>query len=542
MNCPVCGADNAEGAFFCKNCTSPMGGYQDELTAAPGPEMPTPAPQAPGPPPPAQGQPPAYGQPAGPPAGPPQYGPPPGQPGVPPAQPPEYGAPPRPAGGYPAQPPEYSAPPGGQPGGYPPTQQPPEFGVPPGQSYGLPAGANVPPGYGAPPGQAVGLPPGAHAAASEAHGSRPLPIAQERATAMDEFKETYGPLLLVSFGGFVLLRLLAEIIVRFFPGKDLMFTSGQIKITGMPSPFGIILGIIAILTIAVAVGWLAGKLYPTNGVLAGALAGFVTVVFEVVFDLIKLGAVARLTTLNGPAKFNWPYCFMLLLLFVLAGAAAGYGSAGFGMERTETAGMKRSVTVIAGVAVGVVLLIGILGLGLRVTKKYTTDDLKRAYGGAMNEPNADFYSIVRGQPGVTLVAVTDGRTLTMTNPTTKAVTTEPNMVVGGGLFAPEQLQTVKVGWHWAGTWDGKAMTVAEITGSLKQAGVLKKVAAVCQGSPYISPGNGDTFHALVWMDASYTNVYAVSYTLYPSPASTGTTATRLDMFVHFGGGSTPKFQ
>jgi len=87
-------------------------------------------------------------------------------------------------------------------------------------------------------------------------------------------------------------------------------------------------------------------------------------------------------------------------------------------------------------------------------------------------------------------------------------------------------------YHWAGTWDGKATTVAEISGSLKKASQLRKVAAACPGSPYLSPGDGDTYHALVWMDAGYNKVYAISYTLYQSPKSTGVTAKRLDVWVN----------
>ncbi|HEY5493338.1 MAG TPA: hypothetical protein VIK15_01995 [Candidatus Anoxymicrobiaceae bacterium] len=340
MNCPVCGTDNADGAFFCRNCTAPMGGYQDEMSARPGPDMPAPPQAAPVPPPqPPPDQPPEYG--AAPAAA---Y----------PAQPPRYGAPAGPPVGYPAQPPEHAAPPLRQGGGAPGLGQPPEFGVPPGQAYGLPPGAQQAPGYGVPPGQADGLPPGAHilqpqqlppgahAAVSEAHAFRPMPVSNQRASTMDEFKETWGPLLAVSAGGFVVLRILAEIIVRFYPGKDLLEADGLVKITGMPSPFGIVVGVVGVIAIAVAVGWLAGKLYPTRAVMAGALAGLSVVVLEVVFSLIKLGAVARLTSLSGRSTFNWPYSFMLLILFVLAGAAAGYGSGGFGMERTETADLKRA--------------------------------------------------------------------------------------------------------------------------------------------------------------------------------------------------------
>jgi len=176
----------------------------------------------------------------------------------------------------------------------------------------------------------------------------------------------------------------------------------------------------------------------------------------------------------------------------------------------------------------------VLGLALRVTRHYTTDDVKRAYAASAGRGTAGFVAYVSPKKTEVPVAALGADTVEIiTDQATRATKTIAANWVGGDILAPEQLETVHVGYHWAGTWDGKAVTAAEVTGSLKQAPALRNIAAACPGSPYISPGNGDTYHALIWMDGTYTKVFAISFTLYPSPKTKGDSAKRLDMIVSY---------
>jgi hypothetical protein len=506
MKCPLCGHENPAGSFFCAVCASPMGwgeGQPPEVQAPVPPQQPPGGPQY------QPGQAPAQG-------GQPQYGQ--GQAPVP--------------GGYP----QYAQPTSGQP----PEQVASSGPIPATEPY-----------------QSPGEVARVEYAPTVPTAARPSSRVRPADATLADYWDAYGAFIAIVLGGFVLLRLTAEMLVRFYPGRSFLGGDGvKLVASRLPGPLGVLFGSIMVLVIAVAAGWLIGKFYKERPVLFGALAGLAITGVEFFYSICRIGAIARLMGYaHGTPSVNWPYTVMLGIILVGGAGFAAWGSSGFGMERVGTAGLKRTVLIVGGTAVGLLVLMTAVGGLIRVTRSYTNSVIEVSYRWLDNLDSwgAQFVAFERPDQNngagvasiqfvylgsyqvqlrdlktekiTTHVVTYDGAAYSVTGDA-EPVAEKRNL--GVELFdSTTRPKYMKVKDQWAGTWNGKACTVVEVSGDVRDVPILNNIVGLLPWKPSLT-GGGTTYEAYIWIDVGSPKIFLVSYQLYAPGGGLGSGG-RLDL-------------
>ncbi|HEY5531076.1 MAG TPA: hypothetical protein VIK22_03655 [Candidatus Anoxymicrobiaceae bacterium] len=330
--------------------------------------------------------------------------------------------------------------------------------------------------------------------------------------------------------------------MRFFPGGSFLGGGTKLIESKMPNPFGLFLGAVIVIATATAVGWLTAKFYKERPVLFGVIAALAVCALELFFSIMHLGAIARLVGYAHPGTaLNWPYTVMLTMVFVLCSGFAAWGSAGFGMERVSTAGLKKTVMVVGGTVLGLLLLMTVVGGAIRLTRRYTNTGIEAswrwmstqdAFGGRFmyydttGEHNGALLgSIVYTYLGAYAINIADPDTSKSVSHVVKygdgsysatgdgEPKPEPNNLGVELLNNNTRPKAIKVTDQFSGTWAGKACTVVEISGDIRDVPILNTIAAKAPGSPTMTPGNSTQYKAYVWTDLGSPKIFLISYQL-----------------------------
>ena len=308
--------------------------------------------------------------------------------------------------------------------------------------------------------------------------------------------------------GALVLRILAEILIRLFPGMILTGSTSEIIITRMPGPIGLTLGGFLLVATGFCVGWITGKKYPTQPWFAGMIAGAGICIVEIILSLVKIGTIARLVGFStGTAKLDWPYSVMLIVVMVPLCGVSAWAAAGYGHERVETGSFSKTLIVVGCTLAGLILLVAAFGFMTKKSRTYTNAEVTKAFQNMENsggwkgnigywEPgDPKYHSLATleydGDYGLTVKEPTTNQTVhhySSANYVTSIsydqayfYADDPNF--GADILKPSRSANVKVIDHFACIWDGKGGTVAEIEAPVKDFPLLAYLAKQVPGSP-----------------------------------------------------------
>lgn len=390
---------------------------------------------------------------------------------------------------------------------------------------------------------------------------RGLPTSVAEDAGFVAWLKVLGPFAAFAVGGVLLLRLTAEILIHFFPGRIINGTIGvDIVVSNTFSPLGIGLGIIAVVMIAQAVGFLAGRMYPERGWLAGVIAGASVVALEAVLSLAKVGTVPRtMDFFKGKAGFNWPYTFMLLAVFVSVGGLAAWFGSGMGLERTKKPSVKFTVAEVCITVIGILLVMAVTGQAVTASRAYSNEPLQNAFnsmelaagwkGQIYHRPpdknenlglaglrfQTDIgYLYEWAEPGASsptyYLYLYDNTAYISQDKINWQPYTDK---IGLDLLNKERAAGLVVQDHWAGIWEGKATTASEVTGFVRDWPLIEHFASQLKGVAF-----GDAnkqFKAYIWTDVPHEKVYCMNFLLEDDKGGGPGSGGRIDViFFDFG--------
>lgn len=90
---------------------------------------------------------------------------------------------------------------------------------------------------------------------------------------------------------------------------------------------------------------------------------------------------------------------------------------------------------------------------------------------------------------------------------------EPNNLGVELLNNNTRPKAIKVMDQFSGYWAGKACTVVEISGDIRDVPILNTIAATAPGSPTLTHGNSTQYKAYVWTVLGSPKIFLISYQL-----------------------------